>query len=232
MGRPAYSRRLFVIADGAHVAAEDRARQHHPEERRRPRHTSRSRWPSRGRWRRTRRPRPGRTRYRCSRLLVSHFARPRTPIMEASVTMNGWIRECRDHHAVQRAGEAGRRDRRRIASAICAVGIAATSRVRHIAATAVESARMLPTLRSMPPVRMTNVMASEIMPISEIWRRMSVRLPAWRKMREPSGAVRADRDGQNARMPAAPPGSGRAKQAVPARIGASGAGLRRWWRRP
>ena len=57
-----------------------------------------------------------------------------------------------------------------------------------MAVSVVESARMLPTLRSIPPVRITSVMASEIIPMSDTWRRMSVRLPAWRKMREPSAA--------------------------------------------
>ena len=62
---------------------------------------------------------------------------------------------------------------------------------------------MLPTLRSMPPVRMTNVIASEMMPISEICRRMSVRLPGCRKMREPSDAdgLISDREQDSRRAP-------------------------------
>ena len=52
-----------------------------------------------------------------------------------------------------------------------------------------DSASTLPTLRSIPPVRITKVIPSEMIPISETWRRMSVRLPSWKKMREPSCAV-------------------------------------------
>ena len=78
----------------------------------------------------------------------------------------------------------------RMARAMCAGdAVPCQPRVSAMAVSVVESARMLPTLRSMPPVRMTNVIASEMIPISEIWRRMSVRLPDCRKMREPSAAV-------------------------------------------
>ena len=41
------------------------------------------------------------------------------------------------------------------------------------------------------------VMASAMMPMSEICRRMSVRLPSCRKMREPSCGDGADDDGEN-----------------------------------
>ena len=109
--------------------------------------------------------------------------------------MNGWIRSARDHHAVQRARQ--RRSAATAASDRHRDMRACTPRVRNIADQRVESARMLPTLRSMPPVRMTNVIASEMMPISEICRRMSVRLPACRKMREPSAAVGLISDGQD-----------------------------------
>src|SRR5579885_2363307 len=57
-----------------------------------------------------------------------------------------------------------------------------------MATSEVERARMLPTLRSIPPVRMTQVIASEMIPMIEIWRSMSVRLPGSRKMHEPSAA--------------------------------------------
>ena len=79
-----------------------------------------------------------------------------------------------------------------------AAAIAApAARVRNIATSEVDSARMLPTLRSMPAVRITNVMASEMMPITDICRRMSVRLPGCRKIREPSDAVGLMHDGQD-----------------------------------
>src|SRR5262245_19801741 len=42
-----------------------------------------------------------------------------------------------------------------------------------------------PTERSMPPARITNVIPTAIMPFSETWRRMSVRLPMSRKMISP-----------------------------------------------
>ena len=123
-------------------------------------------------------------------LLVSHFARPRSPIMDASVTMNG----CTRIVAMVRPliAPASMDAATATATAIAMwlpYDAAGQAGVRHIAVRAVDIARILPTLRSIPPVRITKVMAREIMPMSEICRRISVRLPACRKMREPSPAT-------------------------------------------
>ena len=69
--------------------------------------------------------------------------------------------------------------------------------MRVIATTEVDRARILPTLRSMPAVRITYVIASAMMPITRICRRISVRLPGCRKMRDPSAGGRAEHDGQD-----------------------------------
>ena len=106
--------------------------------------------------------------------------------MVASVTMNGWMRSAAI--TAPFTAPTGRRGRQPPVAIAIAIR-ACPQRVSTIATSVVESARMLPTLRSMPPVRITNVIASEMMPISETCRRMSVRLPACRKMREPSDAV-------------------------------------------
>ena len=79
---------------------------------------------------------------------------------------------------------------------------------------------MLPTLRSMPPVRMTKVIASEMIPMREICRRMSVRLPACRKMREPSEAAGLISDGEEQDAEERDDAFGLAR------------GASTWWRRP
>ena len=123
-------------------------------------------------------------------LPVIHLAKPRIPIMLASVTTNGWIPNSATTAPFSAPTAVEIASAARMAIRICCVYPSpAPTRVSVIATTEVESARILPTLRSIPAVRMTKVMANAMMPITEIWRRMSVRLPSWRKIRDPSAAV-------------------------------------------
>ncbi len=77
-----------------------------------------------------------------------------------------------------------------LGAAASAATVGATSAKAHsplpeIKNPAVDSASVLPTLRSIPLVRMTSVIPSAITPISDTCLRMSVRLPTSRKIRSP-----------------------------------------------
>src|SRR5579871_2300762 len=123
-------------------------------------------------------------------LLVRRRARPRTPIMEARVTINGWMRRFAITNPLSAPTSADPASAHTMASQIL------PDEVRQSPASEVESASVLPTLRSMPAVRITSVIPTAMIPISETWRRMSVRFPAWRKIRSPApvrGLVRIAR---------------------------------------
>jgi len=81
------------------------------------------------------------------------------------------------------------------AAIIIALDIPSGARVKTSATRDDASASTVPTLKSIPPVRITNVMPSEIMPISETCRKTSVIFPASKKIKPPRGecglAIRA-----------------------------------------
>ena len=112
------------------------------------------------------------------------------PIIAARVTMKGCTlsRAMTSPLSAPTAPQA--RTAMAMAAAICSAGAPAGPAMRQRRRHQRGGKRQtLPTLRSMPPVRMTNVMPREMIPIRETCRRMSVRLPSWKKMREPSDAV-------------------------------------------
>ena len=119
-------------------------------------------------------------------LLVSRLARPRMPIMEARVTMKGWIRRLAMTNPFNAPTSADPARAHAMAKRIfAAVPAAGAHAVRHNPVREVASASVLPTLRSMPAVRMTRVIPTAMIPISETCRRTSVRLPTSRKIRSP-----------------------------------------------
>src|ERR1700733_14752187 len=120
---------------------------------------------------------------------LSQRARPRMPIMLARVTTNGWrFQRAMTNPLIRPTNPA----LKTASSAATKIPIApvkgraavVTSRADNDDA----SARIVPTLKSMPPVMITKVMPSEMIPISETCLKMSVRFPNWRKTNPPRGA--------------------------------------------
>ena len=120
-------------------------------------------------------------------LSVSHLARHQMPIMLAKVAMNGGTvsLEIVKPLTVPMIIDAVMPDRngnRDVAGEAEAGGPFHQQLCQYTA----QNARMLLTLRSMPPVRMTKVMANAITPTTVICLSTSLRFPAERKMFEPS----------------------------------------------
>jgi hypothetical protein len=120
---------------------------------------------------------------------VSHFARPRTPIMDASVTINGGMPSSEIVAPFNVPISAAAKQATPTPHAACQKRWAPPGRVSSVATSDVASANVLPTLKSIPAVKITNVMGSAMIPMTDTCRRMSVRLPVWRKIFDPSCAI-------------------------------------------